>query len=176
MRTGVRTGVHMFEPKPLSIAAIPAALAKAERYRLLNEPEQSQSICEDVLRADPGNHQATLTFILALTDEFPRGRAGAAARAMDLVAQLPTDYERWYYSGLVAERRGRALLDQSGPGARAAAEWLRDAMDAYERADALRQSDNDEARLRWNACARVFNARPELLREDERLPDPVTSE
>ena len=95
---------------------------------------------------------------------------------MDLVAQLPTDYERWYFSGLVAERRGRALLDQSGPGTRAAAEWLREAMDAYERADALRQSDNDEARLRWNACARVFNARPELWREDERAPDPVTSE
>lgn len=169
-------GGHMFEPKPLSIAAIPAALAKAERYRLLNEPEQSQSICEDVLRADPGNQQATVIYILALTDEFPRGRAGAASRAMDLVAQLPTDYERWYFSGLVAERRGRALLDQSGPGARAAAEWLREAMEAYERADALRQSDNDEARLRWNACARVFNARPELLRADERMPDPVTSE
>ena len=62
----------MFELKPLSPAAIPAALAKAERYRLLNEPEQSQSICEDVLRADPANVQAMVTLILALTDEFPR--------------------------------------------------------------------------------------------------------
>lgn len=166
----------MFELKRLSTAAIPAALAKAERYRLLNEPEQSQSICEDVLRADPGNPQATVIYILALTDEFPRGRSGAAAKAMDLVAQLPTEYERWYFAGLVAERRARALLDQPGPGATAAAEWLRDAMEAYERADALRQSDNDEARLRWNACARVFNARPELLRIDERVPDAVTSE
>jgi hypothetical protein len=166
----------MFELKKLSAAAIPAALAKAERYRLLNEPEQSQSICEDVLRADPDNQPAIVTFILALTDEFPRGRAGAAMRAMDLVSRLDGEYERWYYGGLVAERRGRSLLDQPGPGSSAAAEWLREAMDAYERADALRQSDNDEARLRWNACARVFNARPELLRGDDRVPDPVTSE
>jgi hypothetical protein len=166
----------MFELKTLSQAAIPAALAKAERYRLLNEPEQSQSICEDVLRADPRNHQAIVMLVLALTDEFPRNRTGAATRALELVKQLPTEYEQWYYGGLVAERRARALLEQPGPGARAAAEWLRDAMDAYERADAMRPADNDEARLRWNACARVFNVRPELLAADDRRPEPVTSE
>jgi hypothetical protein len=49
-------------------------------------------------------------------------------------------------------------------------------MDAYERADAMRPADNDEARLRWNACARVFNVRPELLAADDRRPEPVTSE
>jgi hypothetical protein len=157
----------MFELKPLSAAAIPGALAKAERYRLLNEPEQCQSICEDVLRADPGNHQATVTLILALSDDFKRQHARTGARAVELVSQLPTEYERWYFAGLVAERRARALLDQPGPGARAAAEWLQEAMHAFERADAIRPVDNDEARLRWNACARVFNARPELARTDE---------
>jgi hypothetical protein len=157
----------MFELKPLSPAAIPAALAKAERYRLLNEPAQSQSICEDVLRAEPGNHQALVTLILALSDDFPHHHGRTAARALELVSQLPSEYERWYYGGLVAERRGRALLDQPGPGARAAAEWLQEAMHAYERAEALRPPDNDEARLRWNACARVFNAKPDLLQRDE---------
>ena len=34
----------MFELKRLSTAAIPGALSKAERYRLLNEPEEAQSI------------------------------------------------------------------------------------------------------------------------------------
>ena len=43
----------MFELKPLSLPAVPAALAKAERYRLLSEPEQCQSICEDVPRLTP---------------------------------------------------------------------------------------------------------------------------
>ena len=129
----------MFELKPLSPAAIPAALAKAERYRLLNEPAQSQSICEDVLRADPGNHQAMVTLILALSDEFPHHhQAHTAPRAVELASQLPTEYERWYYGGLIAERRGRALLEQPGPGARAAGEWLQEAMHAYERAESLR--------------------------------------
>ena len=44
----------MFELKRLSTAAIPGALAKAERYRLLNEPEEAQSICEDVLHGRSG--------------------------------------------------------------------------------------------------------------------------
>ena len=64
------------------------------------------------------------------------------------------------------ERRGRAMLDHPGPGMRAAASWLRDAMDAYARAETLGPPDNDEARLRWNACARIFNAHPELVEDD----------
>ena len=44
----------MFTLKPLSTDAIPAALAKAERYRLLNEPAEAESICLDVLRSMPG--------------------------------------------------------------------------------------------------------------------------
>lgn len=166
----------MFELKPLSPAAVPAALAKAERYRLLNEPGQSQSICEDVLRADPGNHQALVTLILALSDDFAH-HAQTAARARELVATLPTAYERWYYDGLVAERRGRALIEHGGPGTRAGAGWLQEAMQSYERAEALRPPDNDEALLRWNACARVFNSQPSLLAavEDE-APSAIMSE
>jgi len=166
----------MFELKRLSAAAVPAALAKAERYRLLNEPQQSESICEDILRTDPANHQALVTLILALSDAFPHDHARTAARAAALITQLPSEYERHYYGGLVAERRGRALLDQPGPGTRAAASWLRDAMDAYARAEALGPPDNDEARLRWNACARTFNAHPDLLVEDDTPAAAVTSE
>jgi hypothetical protein len=144
----------MFELKSLSPAAIPAALAKAERYRLLNEPEQSQSICEDVLRADPDNRDAKVMLILALSDQFALHLPQAAGRAADLVAELASEYERAYY---------------------AAGEWLGEAMDQYERADALRPADNDEARLRWNACARTLNARPDLLAPDE-LEAPVMNE
>src|SRR6186997_1673006 len=67
---GVESGSEghtVFELKPLSASAIPSALAKAERYRLINEPEQSESICEDIPRrsgqpagegdADPGHHR-----------------------------------------------------------------------------------------------------------------------
>ena len=59
-----------FELKSLSPDAIPAALEKAHRYRLLNEPEQAESICEDVLRLDPENQDAITSLILALTDRF----------------------------------------------------------------------------------------------------------
>jgi hypothetical protein len=158
----------VFDLKPLSPAAIPAALAKAERYRLLNEPGQSQSICEDVLRADPENQAALVMLVLALTDEFPRHHARSATRAQEIVSRLTSEYERHYYAGLVAERRARALIDQPGPGARAAVEWLEDAMTAYERADAMHPPDNDDAKLRWNACARTLNARPDLLDREER--------
>jgi hypothetical protein len=157
----------MFELKSLSPSAIPAALAKAERYRLINEPQQSQSICEDILAADPANHDARVMLILALSDQFGHHHPFVATRALELVAELPSEYERAYYSGLVIERRARVLLDGAGPGARAAAEWLRDAMLDYERADALKPSGNDEARLRWNSCARILNARPDLLERDD---------
>ena len=156
----------MFELRPLSHAAIPGALAKAERYRLLNEPEQSASICEDILAADPGNQTARVGLILALTDGFRRTTQDAG-RAIELVAALPGDYERHYYGGLVAERRARALLSHGGMGRKAASQWLHQAMRDYDRADALHPEGNEDARLRWNACARVFNAHPELATERE---------
>ena len=166
----------MFELKPLSPAAIPAALAKAERYRLLNEPEQSQSICEDVLRADPANVQAMVTLILALTDEFPR-HVRNAGRAESVAAGLPGEYERHYYAGLVAERRARALLVRTGPGrALPAGDLLREAMRAFERAEAVKPVDNDDALLRWNACARLFQRYPELAVLDEERTIPVMLE
>jgi hypothetical protein len=154
---------------------VPAALARAERYRLLNEPEQCQSICEDVLRADPGNHAAMVMLILAITDTFPHSTQ-EAARATNLAAGLPLAYERSYYAGLIAERRARALLSHGGMGRRGASQWLHQAMTDYNRAEALRPPDNDDARLRWNACARVFNAHPDLLTEDDQPNAPLMLE
>ena len=43
----------MPELKQLHKDAIPAALEKAERYRLLNEPGEAESICLDILAVDP---------------------------------------------------------------------------------------------------------------------------
>ena len=45
----------MFEFKRITPEAVPAALSKAERYRLLNEPREAESICRDVLLVDPEN-------------------------------------------------------------------------------------------------------------------------
>ena len=167
----------MLELKKLSTAAIPAALAKAERYRLLNEPEEAQSICEDVLSADPANFDAIRTLILALTDTFPKHEQGTISRAQELVAKLPSEYERAYFAGLVAERRARALLGRTGPGrALPAGDLLREAMKAFERAEGVKPVDNDDALLRWNACVRLFQRYPELAVVDEERTIPVMLE
>jgi len=167
----------MFELKRLSTSAIPSALAKAERYRLLNEPDEAQSICEDVLHADPSNVDAVRILILALTDSFPHHDGKTVSRAQDLVATLPSEYERAYFGGLVAERRARALLVKGGPGrSLPAGDWLREAMRAFERAETVKPSDNDDALLRWNACARLFQRHPELQTIDEERTAPVMLE
>jgi hypothetical protein len=167
----------MFELKRLSSAAIPSALAKAERYRLLNEPEEAQSICEDVLTTDPSNFDAVRILILALTDSFRDHNGEHVPKAQELVARLPSEYERAYYGGLIAERRARALIGGAGPGrALPAGDWLRQAMQLFERAEAVKPADNDDALLRWNACARMFQQHPELAMVDEERTAPVMLE
>ena len=51
------------------------ALAKAERYRLLNEPSEAESICHDILEIQPNNQQALISLILALTDQIAQDSA-----------------------------------------------------------------------------------------------------
>ena len=166
--------------KQLSAAAIPAALAKAERYRLLNEPEQAESICEDVLAIDPGNVEAKAMLILALTDQLADGapdRGQALSRAQALAATVASEYHRAYFRGLIAERRGRALLSRGGAGSRAnAGEWLREAMECFAEAEPMRPADDDSAILRWNACQRLFDRHPELSQKHEDSSEPVMSE
>lgn len=150
----------MFDLKTLSRDAIESALAKAERYRLLNEPDGAESICLDVLDIDPRNQRALITLLLALTDQFDR-RAGAHQRAREVLKELTSEYDRAYYGGLIAERRARA---HGGPGALnvGAYEWLMEAMDCFARAEELRPAGNDDALLRWNACVRFLRRHPEL--------------
>jgi hypothetical protein len=93
------------------------------------------------------------------------------------VARLPSEYERAYFAGLVAERRARALLTRGGPGrALPAGDLLREAMRSFERADAVKPADNEDALLRWNACARLFHRHPELAVIDEERTAPVMLE
>jgi hypothetical protein len=152
----------MFDLKALSHTAIPAALAQAERYRLLNEPAEAESICLDILRIDPDHQEALVTMVLALTDQFPEGaHARAAAEADKTVLRIRDEYKRQYITGIIRERRGKAVLRSHHPGSgRTAQEWLREAMSWYEKAEAIRPPDNDEAVLRWNTCARLLMGMP----------------
>ena len=175
---GPREIVAMHELKPLSKEAIPAALAKAERYRLLNESEMAESICEDILSADPENEPALVTLVLAVTDQFrAHGLGEHTARARALVPRLSSEYERIYYSGIICERRARANLARGGPGGEQIAyPWLADAMALFEQAMAIRPPGNDDAVLRWNACARTLDRHPEIAPRAERPPFGLESE
>jgi hypothetical protein len=151
-----------FNLKPMSADAVPAAIAKAERYRLLNEPSEAESICLDVLQIDPHNEDARVMLLLALTDQFPHDTSSRTiSRANDLATSLADEYDRAYYSGIVRERRAKAVLQRDRFGAVAVAiDWLREAMAFYERAEALRPANNDDPLLRWNACARLLMELP----------------
>ena len=147
----------MFELKPLSPEAIPRSLEKAERYRLLNEPRVAESICRDILAADPANQHALITLILAVTDQFSRGLVGLAKQALELTARLQREYDRVYYTGIIHERQGKARLNQGAPGSGFDAyDLLRTAMHWFEKAEGLRTPGNEDAVLRWNTCARII--------------------
>ncbi len=164
----------MFNLKPLSPSAIPAALEKAMRYRLLNEPSEAESICLDVLRLEPEHQQALVILLLALTDRFGEGYAVGFTQAQEILPRLRDSYERAYYAGIIHERRGKAYLGQGTPGAVVNAyELLREAMDCYEQGEAIRPAGNDDAVLRWNACARLIMGNKLAPRVEERVELPL---
>ena len=106
-----RTEVAMeFELKTLSPEAVPRALAKAERYRLLNEPGEAESICLDALEVEPDNQEALATLLLALTDQFDDDRVvasptrGRRSRGCATTTSAPTT------PGIIHERRAKAQL------------------------------------------------------------------
>jgi len=160
------------ELKPITRAGVPAALQKAERYRLLNDSTAAESICLDILQVEPDNQQALVTLLLAITDQFADDAGDSVKRARDVLPRLSDDYKRAYYSGIVAERKAKALVRRGGLGvADVAHDWFRDAMHWYEKAEAIRPAGNDEAILRWNTCARMLGRHePRRATRDEYEP------
>jgi tetratricopeptide (TPR) repeat protein len=161
--------------KTITVEAIPAALEKAERYRLLNEPEQAESICRDILAVAPDHQQALIMLLLTLTDQFRSGSVDCFTQAKSLIDRLNGEYERLYYRGLVYERHGLAFAADGHLGGSAAAyDWMREAMDCFEQAERLRPAGNDDAILRWNSCLRLIE-RYQLRPEPEPAGEPVLS-
>ena len=165
-----------FELKTLSADAVPRTLAKAERYRLLNEPGEAESICLDALDADPDNQEALVMLLLALTEQFAHDTT-CVAKAWKTVARLRDDYERAYFTGIIYERRAKAHLQHGTPRAGPRAyEWLREAMTWYEKAETIRPPGNDDALLRWNACARLIMRDHHLVPAAEEPHEPILLE
>ena len=162
----------MFELKLLRKEAVPAALKKATRYRLLDEPVEAESICLDILRVDPGNQQALVTLLLSLTDQLEGNYAISSKQAQEVLGQLRDEYEHDYYAGIISERQAKARLVHSFPGSHFDAyDLLYEAMTLYEKADTMRPPGNDDARLRWNTCARIIERNKLVPRAgDDREP------
>jgi len=146
-----------YELKRIARESVPAALQKAERYRIINDPSSAESICLDVLQVEPRSQEALVSLLLAITDQFAEAPAEGARRAQELLPLLEDEYKRTYYAGIVAERCAKAHLRR---GTMASGElayhWFRQAMEWYEKAEARRPAGNDEALLRWNTCARIL--------------------
>jgi hypothetical protein len=141
--------------KPISTEAVGAALEKALRYRLLNEPIEAESICLDVLQADSDNQEALLTLVLARTDLFESEYTEAFERAKSVLPKLTNGYERAYYEGVIYERWAKSQTARRVP-IHVVTGWYLQAMRCFERAEKLAPADNPDAILRWNSCARLL--------------------
>jgi|SRR5580704_17010082 hypothetical protein len=164
-----------FDLKSISTDGVAKALEKAERYRLLNEPSLAESICQDILAAVPSHQPALVSLLLARTDQF--GNGVAIKSAEEVLQRIEGEYERAYYAGLIWERQGLAHLRQGGLCSNANTfHALREAMAHYERAETLRPHGNDDAILRWNACARAIMRNPEIRPLPDTEFQPITGE
>ena len=144
--------------KSISRAGIPEAVSKAELYRFLKEPGEAESICRDILAVDPDNQLAVRLLGLAVTDQFTGGAADRYAEAESIFQSLRDPYERLYYTGLVHERRAKALL-RSGVRPHTVVVLFEEAMSCFEHAEKIRPQGNDDAILRWNRCVRLLQSR-----------------
>ena len=162
-----------YQLKAISKEAIPEAAAKADWYRLLNEPGEAESICRDVLVVDPDDQTALRLLGLAITDQFRGAPSDRRAEAEAAFQRLSDPYEKLYYTGIARERYAKAQLAAGKP-AHTLSVLFEDALTWFDRAEKIRPAGNDEAILRWNRCVRVLRSLPAHEREAEAL-EPLDS-
>lgn len=145
------------ELKPLRFDEIPDALARAESCREHDESAQAESICHDVLLADPHNQRAHVLLLQSLCDRFGRNYSVDFIQALEILPEIDDPYDRAFYAGFICDHKAHALLRDPENGCRYDAyEYLVEAMNCYDRAESLRPGGGSEARQRWNACARII--------------------
>ena len=148
---------NAFKLRPLGKDAIETALSKAEHYRLLNQPKLAESICLDVLNLEPQNQRANIVLLLSLTDQFGHTLSSGTKQAQAIADNLKDEFSRIYYTGIIHERQGNVALNSAVHGSDwDAYEWYIEAMDLFDRAEAISPPGNDDSVLRWNTCARII--------------------
>lgn len=156
-----------FKLKAISKAGIPEAVAKAELYRYLNEPEEAESICRDILAIEPAQQLALRLLGLAITDQFRGDAADRYLEAQKIFQKLANRYENLYYTGILHERRAKTQLAHGQFAAHTLAPLIHEAMRCFEQAEKIRPEGNDDAILRWNRCARLLQSHPGFEEEQE---------
>jgi tetratricopeptide (TPR) repeat protein len=167
--------------KTISKDGIAEAISKAEVYRFLNEPEESESICHDILAADPENQTALKILGLAITDEFTGESSDRYSEAESMFLRLTDGYEKQYCLGLLCERLAKAQM-RAGRPPHAVTVLFQEAMRHFEAAEKIHPPRNDDAVLRWNRCARLLEklprvesfSRPESFEDHDTAPVQVS--
>ncbi|HYL86713.1 MAG TPA: hypothetical protein VE263_20980 [Candidatus Angelobacter sp.] len=150
--------------KSISQAGIPDALAKAELYRYLNEPDEAESICRDILAVEPDHQLARRMLGLTITDQFLGISSDRYIEALSIFQGLRDPYERLYYGGLLHERRAKAQL-LAGIAPPSLLPLVEEAMQCFAEAEKIRPAGNDDSILRWNYCLRLLESRADFYYE-----------
>ena len=160
----------MLELKPISRDGIPQALVKAERYRLLNEPGQAESILPRYPRRRSADQEARVRYILALTDQFGPHEPDVIARAEEAAAELddecaPSRVLRRHH--LQTSRRGRAGQGGRGWGrTRAGGTRMRSTASTAPRRCV--QPATTTRSCGGTACVRMLERHPDPSGDDDR--------
>ena len=152
--------------KTISKSGIAEALAKVQHYRYLNQAEEAESICRDVLAVDPENQMALRLLGLTITDQFKGTLTDGFREAESCFERLSSPYERSYYMGILHERRAKAQM-RAGHLAHSLLASFENALRCFEEAEKIRPAGNDDALLRWNRCLRLMQGLPGATAEAE---------
>ena len=156
------------ELRTISKSGIDEAISKAELYRYLNEPEETESICHDILAVEPSHQTALRLLGMAITDQFTGSIADRYAEAETILRRLTDRYEQLYYVGILHERRAKALL-RAGRPPHTLLPFFEEAMRLFSEAAEIRPKGNDDAILRWNRCVRILQGNPDITAEREHV-------
>ncbi|MGH9773630.1 MAG: hypothetical protein ACRD50_01640 [Candidatus Acidiferrales bacterium] len=144
-----------YQLKSISKPGIAEAITKVELYRSLNEPEEAESICRDILAIEL-QHQLALRLLgLAITDQFSGGASDRYREVEGIFQKLSDPYERLYYTGILFERRAKAQLRAGQPPHTLLPHFER-ALQCFGEAERTRPAGNDDSILRWNRCVRLL--------------------
>lgn len=157
------------ELKPLRARNLAAAVNLAKHYRDLNQPEEAESICRDILAVEPENEDALRILGLALTDRFPAAWMTLFDEACACFGRLRSPYEQAYYTAIAWERFAKAQVEAGR--AHNAVHAFEEAITRFEAADKLGSPDDPAPILHYNRCVRALLDNPSL-REAVSEPHP----